>query len=262
MADPVALQGFVDKWLAREPEIALLEVFCPKPQRVLFRTWGALRSELVEAVFEVSDANVARTKLAWWVADLAAAERGRHPLTRALFAQAESSRTTSSHWHALLSAAMGALESDHAPASIDAAVSDHAPASIDAAVAELQPLAQAIGDIEGALFHCHSSAAAIALHLQVERNLRGLVGIYAERARLPAEWRNTAEAGAVRRFASALLAYSAGSAKGSLLTTFHQLLDQQRLRQLARHGQPQSALAVTPWRGLMLGWRAARLAVG
>jgi len=250
MADPVALQGFVDKWLAREPEIALLEVFCPKPQRVLFRSWGALRSELVEAVFEVSDANVARTKLAWWVADLAAAERGRHPLTRALFAQAESSRTTSSHWHALLSAALGALESDHAPA------------SIDAAVAELQPLAQAIGDIEGALFHCHSSAAAIALHLQVERNLRGLVGIYAERARLPAEWRNTAEAGAVRRFASALLAHSAGSAKGSLLTTFHQLLDQQRLRQLARHGKPQSALAVAPWRGLMLGWRAARLAVG
>ncbi len=247
MADPVALQGFIDKWLAREPEITLLEVFCPKPQRTLFRTWGALRSELVEVVFELSDSNVARTKLAWWVADLAAAEGGRHPLTRALFAHTQSRATSTAHWHSLLNAAMRVLESDHAPI------------SIDAAAAELLPLAQALGDIEAALFQCQSGATAIARHLQVERSLRGLVGVHPERARLPVECRGAVDAAAIRGYASALLAHSNGTASGSLLTHFHHLLDQQRLRQLASHGEPQRALPIAAWRGLAMAWRAARV---
>lgn len=249
MADPIALQGFIDKWLAKEPEIALLEVFCPKPRRTLLRTWGALRSELVEVVFELSDSTVARTKLAWWIADLAAGERGRHPLTRALVAQPKSGQVTSTHWHALLSAANRLLESDHAPA------------SIDAAVAELLPFAQALGDIESALFDCLGDATTIARHLQTERSFRGLLGIHPERVRLPLQWRGAAEVPAIRSYASALLAQSIGSINGSLLSSFHHLLDQQRLRTLVHYGEPARAIRISPWRGLTSGWRAARLSL-
>ncbi|MGQ0802196.1 MAG: hypothetical protein ACT4NL_19040 [Pseudomarimonas sp.] len=249
MADPVALQGFIDKWLAKEPEIALLEVFCPRPQRTVFRTWGALRSELVEVIFELSDAAVARTKLAWWITDLAAGEGGRHPLTRALFAEPKSVQVTSAHWHVLLSAAMPLLESDHAPANVDASAS------------ELLPFAQALGAIESELLDCHSDATSIAWHLQIERSLRGLLGVQRERARIPAEWRVEEGPEVIGSYARALLANVIASPKGSLLASFHHLQDQQRLRQLAGHGDPPRAVTISPWRGLLLGWRAARLSL-
>ena len=73
---------FVAKWHRREPEMALAEVFCPAATRARFRAWGALVTELREAVFELSDPRVTAVKAPWWAEELLrfAEGLGRHPL--------------------------------------------------------------------------------------------------------------------------------------------------------------------------------------
>jgi hypothetical protein len=78
-----ALAAFVGKWLLREPEMAIAEVFCPPERKPLYRAWGGLLHELREATFELSDARVTEVKTAWWAEELIGVGQGRHrhPLT-------------------------------------------------------------------------------------------------------------------------------------------------------------------------------------
>ena len=77
-----AQDHFIAKWHRREPEMALAEVFCPPATRARFRAWGALVTELREAVFELSDPRVTAVKAPWWAEELLrfAEGLGRHPL--------------------------------------------------------------------------------------------------------------------------------------------------------------------------------------
>jgi hypothetical protein len=81
-----ALAAFVGKWLAREPEMAIAEAFCPPERKPPYRAWGGLLHELREAAFELSDARVTEVKTAWWAEELIGVGQGRHrhPLTEVL----------------------------------------------------------------------------------------------------------------------------------------------------------------------------------
>jgi phytoene synthase len=249
MADRVALQGFLDKWRTREPEMALVEPFCPASGRSLFCAWGALSAELVECTFELSDQGVARTKLAWWTEDLGAGADGRHPLTRALMAEAAAASLTPAHWRSLALAAHALLGSSHRPPSLDKALE------------ELLPLASALAEIESLIFSAAVDPLAGALHLQLQRTLRGFRGEFPDRARLPTPWCDAAPAAGLREFAQALQARWRPPNRSSLQSTYHQLVDRGRLARLARTGDPIRAQRVPAWQGLWMGWRAARLAL-
>ena len=247
MPDPAALQGFVEKWLAREPEMAVCEVFCPRQQRALFRAWGALSAELADCMFELADANVARTKLAWWGDDLAAGVNGRHPLTRAIFASPAAARTQPEQWRTL---ALSAIELTD---------SGNAPATLEAALAELQPIAAAVSDLEAALFLVPENPCAQALHFQLERSLRAWLGAWPDRARIPLNMRDASGAADLRRYAAALLAAWPSDLSGGLITVFRSYVGRVRVRCLVRHADPARALPIRAWRAVLLAWRAARL---
>lgn len=85
-AESPALAAFVGKWLQREPEMAIAEVFVPPERKSLHRAWGALLHELREATFELSDARVTAIKTGWWAEELIGVGQGRHrhPLTEVL----------------------------------------------------------------------------------------------------------------------------------------------------------------------------------
>jgi len=280
VADAVALQGFVDTWLRRSPEMALCEVFVPPGERPMFRAWGALRMQLLDTTFEFEERSVARTKLAWWGQDLISGSNGRHPLTRALYAHPASASISGRDWQALLSAAIMLLDSDHAPA------------TLSEALAELQPLARALAAVQSQLLQeTHATfkpsprrtpgpililgAASkmdpgvrrddesrfdgLALHLQFERNLRGLTGVHRERARLPTALGSAPTPSQLADYAGALLATPTLPGMG-LLAAYQQRLDTARLQRWARHGDPARAVRLSHPHCLWLAWRAARAA--
>ena len=152
---------FVAKWHRREPEMALAEVFCPAAKRARFRAWGALVTELREAVFELSDPRVTAVKAPWWAEELLrfAEGLGRHPLAADLALP-----DADVPWNAL------------AAAVLRQAGADARPADAPTALAQVAPLAEALAATESALFASPrpSSPIAIAVHLLLQRLPRGL----------------------------------------------------------------------------------------
>ena len=132
-----AQDHFVAKWHRREPEMALAEVFGPADGRARFRAWGALVTELREAVFELSDPRVTAVKAPWWAEELLrfAEGLGRHPLAADLAAEG-----AGVPWNALAAAVLHQAQADDRPA--DGA----------AALAQMAPLAEALAAAETALF--------------------------------------------------------------------------------------------------------------
>ncbi len=156
---------YVDKWLAREPGMEIARGFCPVSQRQLFELWGALLNELDETVFELSDANVTQTKLAWWADELArtAAQSARHPLARVLSTHAAVRAVAPAEWHALAHA--GSLAASH----------DRPSADVDAWLATTAPYARVTARIEAALFGGAPAPDAIAVHHAMRRLDRALL---------------------------------------------------------------------------------------
>lgn len=226
-----ALATHVDKWHQRQPEMAVAEVFVPAAQRPLFRAWGALGNELLEACFEVADAGVARTKLAWWVQDLSAGEGARHPLARALRA-AGAGEVPATLWRDFLLHAT--------PLCAVAPESDDS--DVDADLERLRPLAQALAVIEASVLGVavDASADALAVHLYARRHL----------------WRQSTADAALRPRAQRLLErFTVGGS--SVLAACRARADRRRLRRLARHGDPQRARERSHWQTLWDSWRAA-----
>lgn len=153
--------AFVGKWRAREPEMAVAEVFCPPAQRLPFALWGALAGEWRQAALELSDPNPTRSKCGWWAEEaiLAAQGQPRHPLTIALARPALP-------WAEVARALLAMAQAD-----------DARPADVEAAMATVAPLAAAIVAMEAALFDVAADAAArraVAVHLLGERLRIGL----------------------------------------------------------------------------------------
>lgn len=104
--------GFEQKWLAANPENAIVAVFLPAAQRRLAAAFGCLIHELSAAAFHIRETQVAATKLAWWRQELADAAFGKaqHPVTQALFGCAVASESDPALWPALADGALAQLD--------------------------------------------------------------------------------------------------------------------------------------------------------
>ena len=168
MAD-AAIQPFVAKWQAREPEMAIAAAFCPAPLRRRFQAWGALLHELREALFELSDPRVIAAKTGWWAEELMSLEQGRsrHPLTQVF-------TSTSAPW------------SELGRSLIEATAAEPRSGSTTEAIESLQPAARAVVSVEAAVFADSASdagARSLAVHWLLSRLPLGLD--MEDRARIP-----------------------------------------------------------------------------
>lgn len=250
--DVPAVAAFIAKWRVREPEMVYAEVFCPRPLRARFATWGALLFELRQAAFELSDVRLIEAKSAWWADELLRCAQGapRHPLTQALVAP-------QLPWNAL---AHGMLAMAHADAS--------RPSDRDTALAAIAPMADGIAAVEAVLFDATSNveaSRAVAVHLLCERMRVGLAANDGGRVPLSLLARHgiTGSMLAQPQGAPALSDWAAELASalpldlgGAVLyRRTRAALDAWYLRELAAH---RSHRAMPRLRALQLAWRAAR----
>lgn len=242
---------FVAKWHRREPGMALAEPFCPAAERPRFRAWGALLTELREAVFELSDPRVTAVKAPWWAEELLRFDdgTGRHPLA------AELAGAPGVPWRALAGAVLRQVQADALPA------------DADDAIAQVQPLAAALAATETALFAAGVSPEprAIAVHLLWQRLPHGLhdddrarlpMALLARHGVTPAQVAAGEGEPLLRDWAGRLLDAHPGVVRGEpLFRRLRSGLDRVALRRLAagRGFTPEPA-PVTVWRA----WRLAR----
>lgn len=114
------VQPYFDKWRQREPELALIDTFLPPALRLKELCWHSLLHEFEHSLFGAQEASVAEMKLRWFVQDLAAADKARHPLAKALFREVahEAERWQALPWAEWLSAALVLNEHTQSPASV------------------------------------------------------------------------------------------------------------------------------------------------
>lgn len=107
-----ALQSYIDKWLAVQPQQRIALAFVDAKQYPGHIALAALEQELLAAAYGIREPHVAATKLNWWAEELAgaAASGGRHPLTQVLFDDDRAHAIPSERWVAPVLAAMGQLE--------------------------------------------------------------------------------------------------------------------------------------------------------
>lgn len=229
MAEPDAFASFQAKWRQHQPEMELVEPFCPPAERPLLNAWGTLLNELFDTLFTASDPAVLRTTLGWWSEDLAAGPGGsRHPVARALFGAPEAAGRPAGDWRQLAGAATVLGVALHAGS--DAPAEDHG----------VRGLAAAIAELEASLFGARSTAEAVRISIGLER-LR----------RRPPEDTLAAQAIALR--ADAVDAGRLGLFRGSQLA-----FDRWRLARLAAAATLEQIHRLPPWSALWLAWRAAR----
>ncbi|WP_329740943.1 squalene/phytoene synthase family protein [Dyella sp. A6] len=107
-----ALQSYVDKWLAVQPQQRVALAFVDPAKYPGHVALAAFEQELLAAAYGIREPQVAIGKLNWWAEELsgAAASGGRHPLTQALFADERAQAIPSERWLAPVLAAMEQLE--------------------------------------------------------------------------------------------------------------------------------------------------------
>lgn len=108
----VVLQGFIDKWLAVQPQQRVALAFVDGHRYPGHVALAALEQELLSAAYGIREPLVAAAKLGWWAEELAgaAASGGRHPLTQVLFDEERGHAIASELWLAPVLAAMAQLE--------------------------------------------------------------------------------------------------------------------------------------------------------
>ena len=132
---------FERKWLAANPENAMVAVFLPSAQRRLASAFGCLIHELSSAAFHIHEAQVAATKLAWWRQELADAAFGKpgHPVTQTLFDCVGVRESDPALWPALADGALAQLDAPGA-------------GTLSALMEQLDPFFGAVAQAENALF--------------------------------------------------------------------------------------------------------------
>ncbi|HSN01394.1 MAG TPA: squalene/phytoene synthase family protein [Rudaea sp.] len=133
--------SFERKWLAADPENAVVAVFLPAAQRRFASAFGCLIHELSQAAFHIREAQVAAAKLAWWQQELADAALGsaKHPISQALFADAAARESDPALWPALADGALAQLDAPGA-------------GTLAALIEQLDPFFGAVARAENALF--------------------------------------------------------------------------------------------------------------
>jgi hypothetical protein len=249
MADD-ALAPFVAKWLAREPEMLVAEVFCPASMRLRYRAWGALLHEIREALFELSDPRVTTTKSGWWAEELMGLEQGRsrHPLT--------------SQWVNLSAPWTGLGRS-----LLEATQLELRPGSTDEAIESLLPAARATVSVEAAVFVATASdegARAMAVHwllsrlpsgLETEDRARIPMHLFARHGLAPGTWETGQGEELLRDWARELARVLPENPQGTQFRRVRTAFDRARLQRLAAgKGVTQPPAMATLWRA----WQASR----
>lgn len=124
------LQGFIDKWLAVQPQQRIALAFVDGQRYPGHVALAALEQELLSAAYGIREPQVAAAKLGWWAEELAGAATsgGRHPLTQVLFDDERAHTIANELWLAPVLAAMAQLDQGTAadyPSQIDAAMPLH-----------------------------------------------------------------------------------------------------------------------------------------
>lgn len=106
------LQGFIDKWLAVQPQQRIALAFVDGRRYPGHVALAALEQELLGAAYGIREPQVAAAKLNWWAEELAGAAEsgGRHPLTQVLFDDERAHQLPAELWVAPVLAAMAQLE--------------------------------------------------------------------------------------------------------------------------------------------------------
>lgn len=223
-----ALASFVGKWHQRQPEMALLDAFCPPPQRRRMHAWGALTHELSETLWTTSDAGVARTKLAWWERDLSAGASGsQHPIARALLAEA-GGEVPALAWRRLLTAAIDLGEASRDGSSVPET--------------EARAFGERLADVETALFALPSDATAITVHLRLAAMQHGI----------------GADGAVDRDLIRELIDRLPPPGRQNLFRNGRTAFDRWRLQRMQRGASFADVQRIPPLRALLLGWSAAR----
>jgi 15-cis-phytoene synthase len=110
--NPGAIQSYVDKWLAVQPQQRVALGFVPAGQRDEHTALAALEQELIATAYGIREPQVAAAKLQWWAEELsgAAASGGRHPLTKVLFGSPRARAIPAQMWIDPVLAAMAQME--------------------------------------------------------------------------------------------------------------------------------------------------------
>lgn len=250
-ADAEALPHFFAKWQAREPEMAIAEVFVPAADKPRFRAWGALLHELRETLFELSDTRVSDVKTAWWAEELIGIEQGRarHPLTAALAG-------THAPWPVL-----GRALLEHGAGGPRAS-------SADEALRSLLPAARAVVAVEAEVFSVvvdeGDAARALAVHWMLQRLPAGLamedqaripMHLYARHGLSAAQVAEGQGEALLRDWAAELAQALPAELRAVPLRRFRAAFDRARLNRLAA-GQGFSMPSA--WGTLWRAWGAAR----
>jgi phytoene synthase len=154
------LQGFIDKWLAVQPQQRVALAFVDGRHYPGHVALAALEQELLGAAYGIREPQVATAKLNWWAEELAGAPAsgGRHPLTQVLFDDERAHAMASNLWLAPVLAAMAQLEQGTA--------ADFA-AQIEAAM----PLHGALAALETAWWYGAEASSARASRVAVLNHL-------------------------------------------------------------------------------------------
>ncbi|MGH8146750.1 MAG: squalene/phytoene synthase family protein [Rhodanobacteraceae bacterium] len=264
--------NYLAQWRDAAPQRALAWRFLRPSERVRFGGLAALQNEWLKAVREVSESQVAATKLGWWREEMQRAAHGeaRHPLTQGLFADARVRALPASCWTAAVDTAL--LSVDAPPA-----------ADFASQRAAVIPLARVFAELEtrmgfGENVPCEKAAMVVGLgHLT--SNLRALPA-EVERGRSPLPMNLLARHGmtrealihdtparraALRDYAGELLqALDAVADMDGPLTLFRRVQmwgDTQSLRAAGRVEDPLHGLLVqrVGFRDLLKIWHAARI---
>ena len=254
MIEHDAVAHYLAKWRSREPEMVQAEVFCPPPQRERLRLFGSLLSEWEDALLTPSDATVATGKLLWWAEELAAGGQ-RHPLARALAAQAVDVS-------ALRTAPQAAARLVHADTAGD----------LQAAMARCRDFGAAAAAANASVFgHADTEdhGEDLAMGLLRRAAINAAAGHPLARERLPlnllarhaGDDGDAARAPAFHRdFAGELLRVPERR-RLPLFRALRRAFDRHRLRCLARgKAEPHRESLIPPMRALWLAWNAARRA--
>ena len=171
------LQGFIDKWLAVQPQQRIALAFVDGQRYPGHVALAALEQELLGAAYGIREPQVAAAKLGWWAEELtgAATSGGRHPLTQVLFDDERAHAIANELWLAPVLAAMTQLEQGTA--------ADY-PGQVQAAM----PLHGALAALETAWWYGDKASSARAAQVAVLNHLLYALlrlDADAERDRLP-----------------------------------------------------------------------------
>ena len=269
MADD-AFASFEGKWLAANPEQAVVAVFLAPEQRLRAAAFGALVHELQQATFAASDPQVSTAKLNWWAQELVAAASGdpHHPITRALFERETARGIDRALWTALAAGAFAQVEST--PASTQAETVA-ALAAFYEPVARLEsalvlgtnsPTPEAAGlwigshRLRDAAEPAHARALSLDLLARHQLSRVQLEAASPQRTRLLREL--------LQVLRGDIEAALAAAPHASPATRVRSRLDLDRIDRAVRADDPARAVALlapSRWRSLWFAWREARRAV-